>query len=427
MFDPSWLLGHAKTDFTHHSSTITLTTKSGSKKTFSDLVKETTPPCRLNPLLFNGHLQTMWTAVKDAGPPIHYKRKVFQSDHEVYPGEFTVDFVVPEASPEDETLPERTTYFSTTGFEDLKSEDDRPMLVCLHGLTGGSHEVYLRQVVAPVTAAGWEACVVNGRGCALSKITTPQLFNSRSTWDVRQTIKYLRQIFPNRPLYGVGFSLGANILTNYLGEEGADCVLKAAVACSNPWNLEVCHHSLMRGVIGREVYSKVMGGNMMGLYQRHKEQILRNEEIDPEVVAKCKYLYEFDRVIQAPTWGYPTEGAYYRDAQSVDAVTAVRIPFLGINATDDPISSIEAIPWEEFKRNPYAVLVTTNWGGHLSWFQPGGKRWFATAIAAFFMKMHDDIDAEALKESNGEANGSTEPAKEYPIWDPSHRRLILPL
>lgn len=44
------------------------------------------------------------------------------------------------------------------------------------------------------------------------------------------------------------------------------------------------------------------------------------------------------RVVQAPTWGYPTEGAYYRDASSVDALTAIKIPFLGINAEDDPVS-----------------------------------------------------------------------------------------
>ena len=48
------------------------------------------------------------------------------------------------------------------------------------------------------------------------------------------------------------------------------------------------------------------------------------------------------RAVQAPTWGYPTEGAYYRDAQSVDAVSAIKIPFLAINAEDDPVSTLLA-------------------------------------------------------------------------------------
>lgn len=213
-----WVAGHAKTTYTHHRNPIVLPTKSGPKTTLPSLAESAIPPCRLNPFLFNGHLQTMWTAIHDAGPPIYYKRKIFDSTHSIYPGQFTVDFVVPKEQGgeeiKDETLPERTTHFSEEEVEKMGSQDDTPMLVCLHGLTGGSHEVYLREVVAPITAAGWAACVINGRGCAQSKITTSHLFNARSTWDLRQLVKYLRRVFPNRPLYAVGFSLGANIMTS---------------------------------------------------------------------------------------------------------------------------------------------------------------------------------------------------------------------
>jgi predicted alpha/beta-fold hydrolase len=239
----------------------------------------------------------MWTAVKEAGPPIYYKRHVFQSTHEVYPGQYAVDFVVPvpeEPLEVDQTLPERTTYYSEEEFEDIRKEDNRPMLICLHGLSGGSHEVYLRHVVAPVTAAGWECCVINARGCALSKIT-PQLFNARATWDVRQTIEWLRETFPNRPLYGIGFSLGANILTNYCAEEGDECELKAAIACSNPWNLEISHIGLQRSWLGLEVYSRVMANNLKKLYALHKDQILQNPNVTHEDVMACRYLFHFDR------------------------------------------------------------------------------------------------------------------------------------
>lgn len=352
MFDLSWLLGHAKTTYTHHDQSVPLKTKSGRKTNLSILAHDSIPPCRLNPLLFNGHLQTMYTARKDPGPPIHYKRKVFASNHSVYPGQFAVDFVVSKEAGEAaisegkeivDKLPERTTNFTSSEWEAIASTDNQPMIIALHGLTGGSHEVYLRETLAPLTASGWAACVVNGRGCALSKITTPQLFNSRSTWDVRQTILTLRELFPNRPLYAVGFSLGANILTNYVGEEGSACVLKAAVSCSNPWNLEICNVALQSTWLGMEVYSRTMGQNSKKLYELHKDQILMKGDIDEKKVETCRYLFEFDRHVQCPTWGYPTEGAYYRDAQSVDALLAIRIPFLGINAEDDPVSVVSFI------------------------------------------------------------------------------------
>jgi predicted alpha/beta-fold hydrolase len=347
MFDLSWMLGHAKTSYTHHPEPLPFKTKSGQKTNLVNIANDSIPPCRLNPFLFNGHLQTMYTARPDPGPPIHYKRKVFQSNHSVYPGQFAVDFVVSKEAGEaavqekNDDLPERTTNFTSSEWDSISSTDTSPMLIALHGLTGGSHEVYLRETLAPLTASGWTACVVNGRGCALSKISTPQLFNSRATWDVRQTVLTLRELFPNRPLYAVGFSLGANILTNYLGEEGAACILSAGVVCSNPWNLEVCNVELQRTWLGLEVYCKTMGQNMKKLYALHKHQILKNETIDQKKVEECKYLFEFDRHIQCPTWGYPTEGAYYRDAQSVDALVAVRIPLLGINAEDDPVRFVK--------------------------------------------------------------------------------------
>lgn len=39
-------------------------------------------------------------------------------------------------------------------------------------------------------------------------------------------------------------------------------------------------------------------------------------------------------------WGYPTTGTYYRDTSCSDAVLAIKIPFLAINASDDPVGVV---------------------------------------------------------------------------------------
>lgn len=212
------LFGYAKTSFHHHESTISLPTKNTNieeqSTNFLDLCKQATPICRLNPLLFNGHLQTFWTAVKSHDIPIYYKRSIFSNEEPRFAGTFAVDFAVKQYDGTDESLPPRTTYYKDVEFDEIGSMDTKPMLVTLHGLSGGSHEIYLRQVLRPIVEAGWEACVVNSRGCAKSKITTGVLYNARATWDVRQVVIWLRKTFPNRPLFGIGYSLGANILVN---------------------------------------------------------------------------------------------------------------------------------------------------------------------------------------------------------------------
>jgi predicted alpha/beta-fold hydrolase len=84
-----------------------------------------------------------------------------------------------------------------------------------------------------------------------------------------------------------------------------------------------------------------MGGNLKRLVEVHAKQIALNPNVDLERVRNVTYLHEFDRELQGPTWGYPTEGAYYRDASSVDVLMAVRIPLFAINATDDPVCHLD--------------------------------------------------------------------------------------
>lgn len=208
--------GRAKITFTSSENTIPLQRKDGSQTDLRKVCEEVTPPCQLNPLLFNGHLQTMWTAAATWAPQIYYKRKIFDADHKTYTGTFAVDFVVDPYEEADETLPPRTAYYSEDEFAKLGSDDSRPMLIVLHGLSGGSHEVYLRHSIQPLLDNGedWAVCVVNSRGCANSAITTGVLFNARATWDVRQIVNWAHKTYPNRPLFGLGFSLGANIITN---------------------------------------------------------------------------------------------------------------------------------------------------------------------------------------------------------------------
>ena len=435
----SWLYGQAITSFCHAENVVDLPLKDSSngtrhtqgerkKITLADLGKAVTPPCRLNPLLFNGHLQTAWTAVKNTDIPIHYKRRVFTSTNESYPGIFTVDFVIPppeNPSPKDPELPVRTHHYAEHEFEQLGGDDEKPMLICLHGLSGGSYEIYLRHVLKPlVENSDWEACVVNARGCANSKVTSSRLYNARATWDVRQMVEWIHQKWPRRRLFGIGFSLGANILVNYLGEEGSKCLLDAAVVVCNPWNLEVCGLALRRTWVGLNVYSAAMGSSMKKLFERHVNEISKNPGIDVEKVRSCKYLFEFDRYVQCPSWGYPTEDAYYRDASSSDSILAVKIPLFAIHAEDDPIAVDEAVPREEIKRNPNVVLCSTSLGGHLSHFEIGGERWFARVATAFLQKIANDLDWNAVSNARSERSGEDVHANgKTPIFEPVRRKL----
>lgn len=199
-FKMDWL-GRAKVQFTHAPTTRGALQMNGAPTNLLQLCREVTPACHLDPFLSQCYFQTIKAAMSSSGPDLYYRRKVFQIDEAPYQGSFAVDFVV---KPFDAMMP-----------LDIGSNDSKPMLVALHGLTGGSHEAYIRHVIAPLTQTGpWEACVVISRGCAGSRMSSGIFYNARSTWDIRHLVRWLREKYPNRTLFGIGFSLGASILTN---------------------------------------------------------------------------------------------------------------------------------------------------------------------------------------------------------------------
>lgn len=206
----------ARLSFYHSDHPISLAHCPAHTVTLPDLCKHLTPLYQPSILLFNGHLQTIWTVLRPTAVIVRYKRRIFKSENDHYPGTFAVDFVSQsdgDSKQIDSSLPPRTTYYKESDAP-TGSRDDTPMLVALHGVGGGPHEPYIKHVLAPLVASGWKACVLVSRGCAGTHLTSPLLYHARSTWDLKQTVAFLRRRFPNRPLYAVGFSIGANILVN---------------------------------------------------------------------------------------------------------------------------------------------------------------------------------------------------------------------
>ena len=64
-------------------------------------------------------------------------------------------------------------------------------------------------------------------------LTSPQLYSSCHTDDIRHALLYISHRYPQALLLGLGFSLGANVLTRYVAEEGEECILISAcvLAC----------------------------------------------------------------------------------------------------------------------------------------------------------------------------------------------------
>lgn len=69
----------------------------------------------------------------------------------------------------------------------------------------------------------------------------------------------------------------------------------------------------------------------------------------------------------------------------------IRVPFLSINAEDDPV--IKHVPLED-SENGYLTMVLTRHGGHLGWFQSGPRlidRWTTKPVVEWLKLMGQDM------------------------------------
>lgn len=414
-------------------NTLTFTSKKDDKTvTLTELIDTYVPEFSdgasdlLSPILFNGHLQTAYTAYNhfENIDKINYNRLIVQ-----YPdgAEGAVDFAVPSHPKDVTNLPPNQklfvapldSHYSYAALHDpsLQSTDSKPMLIALHGLTGGSHESYVRSIIHKLTTQyGFEACVINSRGCCQSQITTSQLYNGGWTNDVRFCVKTLRDRFPNRHFYMIGYSLGASILSNYLGEEGDDSEIECAVVMGNPWDMARSAYFINDTRMGSTFYSPALTSNLVKLTKTHvdvlSKDVVWKSKYD-QYLAGIKTVQEFDDLFTGPMFGYKNAMDYYKDASSYQRLAGLRTPLIGINSLDDPIVGGDSLPTQEFEKNPYSLLLETSCGGHIAWFKDlHGTRWYTEPVCKFFDAYHTHVVKKGLTPDLAKSDLVEEPCKQ---------------
>ncbi|KAJ3309528.1 hypothetical protein HDV04_005968 [Boothiomyces sp. JEL0838] len=265
-----------------------------------------------HPFLINGHLQTFHASIFADyvfEPKVKFHRQVVNTPDG---GVFSLDW------------------------SDLPKENGKrtPYLFILHGLTGGSHETYVQDLVIEAKKYGYASIVMNFRGCSETPVKSAQLYSGSFTGDVELSIQEIKKRDPSAVLFGVGFSLGSNVIVKYAGKMG-DC-----------------------------------------------------EWLDMDKVNKATNIMEFDAAATSKGFGYKTVHEYYRFGSCAIDIPYITVPTLLLTALDDPISNCEVIPYYEIESNPNVVLATTGAGGHLGWFKFSPElvptqRWFAKPISEF--------------------------------------------
>ena len=261
--------------------------------------------------------------------------------------------------------------------------DDAPIVLLLHGLEGSARRGYAHETYKQLAQRGIRSVGLNFRSCSGEMNRTAYLYHAGATADVALVMDWLNAQFPSVDKGMIGFSLGANVMLKYLGEngKGLDARLKTAVAISPPFDM----------VAGSQVFSHGNGKLYARLFLRSLKEKTRAhasliaDKIDIERVLQAQTVEEFDDALTAPLHGFAGVMDYYEKSRSGNFLPGIQIPTLLLRSLDDPFFA-DDVEWVTKANNPNLITGFTQHGGHVGFMEGLANRhfWAERQAARFF-------------------------------------------
>eukprot|EP01080_Neovahlkampfia_damariscottae_P008320 gene8320-144_t len=269
------------------------------------------------------------------------------------------------------------------------NNENAPTIFILAGVVSGLHGCGIKDFVNYATH--------NGFRCVVFNYTNPKerekfmCFNPGVTHqadDLDDLFDHIETKIPNSKLYGVGYSLGSNILVKYISIAKKQ-YFNGVVAVSNPFDLVVATRQLLTPVHS-VLYDKFMLRDRIKIYANSRLKF------DQKELENVKSTIELDTLAIKYT-GHQTVEHFYTDHSCVYYLENIKIPLLCLNAKDDPISHHQSIPYEISKKNSNIILAVTENGGHLGFiegFFPLFQQSWSERATLQFLKAVDEMDVK---------------------------------
>jgi predicted alpha/beta-fold hydrolase len=265
----------------------------------------------------------------------------------------------------------------------LDAAPGRPRLLVLHGLEGSSQAGYVAAVLREAHRHDMGAYALNFRSCSGEPNRLARSYHSGETTDALFAVRKIQER-DLAPIFGIGFSLGSNVLLKLMGEAGDAVPLSGAVGISVPFDLAECARALdgpgawaflYRNVFLRSLVTKAlrMANQFPGL-------------IDVERLRKATTLTEFDDVVTAPLHGFSGAQDYYARSSCGSRLRDIRRPTLILHADDDPFIPLSSVPRDVISANPSLQAIITSGGGHVGFVEgrQGRPDYWAEKVAVKF-------------------------------------------
>ena len=241
---------------------------------------------------------------------------------------------------------------------DVFGEFSNPNVALLFpGLSGSYKSAYATHFAKAGVEAGFTVVIYTRRAHCPESIS-PTYPKHYDLSDLNDVFEWMDTSFPpDKKLFGVGVSCGANQVIKYAGETGKDCKFTKIVSVSNGFDLnKVIHHSLY----GDPTIGHVFSSFALEIL----ENVIGGKSIKKTTFSQIEY--EALKAFTASNASAPSNMTeYYDEMSSIHSIPHVEIPLLCINSLDDPFYVLDKDFFIDLiEKNKNVSVILTTHGGH---------------------------------------------------------------
>ncbi|XP_025198095.1 abhydrolase domain-containing protein 2 [Melanaphis sacchari] len=254
-------------------------------------------------------------------------------------------------------------------------------VVIVPGICNSSESDYIRTFVNYTQNQGYRCAVLNHVGALHNvPVTASRIFTYGHTDDLHVMLCNLSEHYPNTKIIVIGYSMGGNLVTKYLGESrhNRPSSVIAGVSICQPYDALKATGVLLHWQNFRRLYLYALTEAIKALILKHRSKLLADDIkeqyslIEKDIISAAT-LPELDDAYTRKVNNFKNLHEFYRWSSCLHYINNVKTPMIFINSRDDPLVPEDLlIPIQNFAKSKDNILyMELMHGGHLGFFEGG--------------------------------------------------------
>ncbi|XP_060856645.1 abhydrolase domain-containing protein 2 [Metopolophium dirhodum] len=254
-------------------------------------------------------------------------------------------------------------------------------VVIVPGICNSSESDYIRTFVNYTQNQGYRCAVLNHVGALHNvPVTASRIFTYGHTDDLHVMLCNLSEHYPNTKIIIIGYSMGGNLVTKYLGESrhNRPSSVIAGVSICQPYDALKATGVLLHWQNFRRLYLYALTEAIKALILKHRSKLLADDIkeqyslIEKDIISAAT-LPELDDAYTRKVNNFKNLHEFYRWSSCLHYINNVKTPMIFINSRDDPLVPEDLlIPIQNFAKSKDNILyMELMHGGHLGFFEGG--------------------------------------------------------